>query len=479
MSTVEFILSQKIPADPFLPGGDRGRNYGIFARILKRTGHYKISLTLALPVMLGQLGHIMAAVADSLMVGQLGTFPLAAVAFANSIFAIFMVFGLGLGFGMTPLVAKADGQRMKHLPSSLLRHGFWINLAMGIGLFLLLMVIVPLMNFMDQDPEVVALAKPYFVVLSASIVPLMLFTTFKQFAEGLSDTKMAMVVSLIFNLLNILLNYLLIFGHWGFPELGVVGAGWATFIARMGMFLAMWGYVATHRKFKKHNFNLLAISLRRKIYRRILQVGFPTGLQYIFEISAFSLAAVFAGMISANALAAHQIAINIASVSYMAVTGLGAAATVRVGNQIGRRDRHNLKLATKSIFVLAGGWMAFAGIVIFIFKNTLAGFYSDAPDVISLAAQMLIVVVLFQLSDGLQAVALGTLRGFTDVRVPTFITFVVYWLLTFPAAYLLSQHTSLGAMGIWYSLAGGLTLSAAMLGWRVYNRISRFGMESF
>lgn len=427
--------------------------------------------------MIGQLGHITVSVADSVMVGQLGTIPLAAAALANSLFAIFMVFGIGVAFGITPLVANADGKKGVHLPAVILHHGFWLILALSVLLFLTIASMGPLLHFMDQDPGVVTLTLPYLNIISASVIPLLTFVAFKQFAEGLSDTRTAMLVSVGCNLLNVFLNYLLIYGNWGFPELGLNGAGWATLIARILMMGVMWWYVMKHPRFDRFSLGLFHRKLRMKVARRIMDLGIPSGLQYIFEVGAFSLAAIFAGMISAVALAAHHIAINIASVSYMAVTGLGAAASVRVGNQMGRRDPANLKRAANTLFVMTLLWMGFAGLVILLFRNDLAGFYSDDPEVLILAAQMLIVVVLFQLSDGMQAVGLGALRGFQDVRIPTAITFVAYWLVTLPIAYGLSQYTSMGVMGIWYALAGGLTISAFLLVIRFYRLLKAFSMK--
>ncbi|NEN24645.1 MATE family efflux transporter [Cryomorpha ignava] len=425
--------------------------------------HYKTNMRIALPVMIGQLGHTMVSVADSIMVGQLGTIELAAVALGNSLFAIFMVFGIGITSGITPLVAKADGMKSKHLQGVLLRHGFWVNLVASIVLFAIISFLTPVLYLLDQDPGVVPLAQPYLIILSGSIIPLMMFMTFKQFAEGLSDTKVAMVVIVGCNLVNVGLNYVFIFGKLGFEPMGLIGAGWATLIARILMFIVMWIYVRRANRFKMYNLRIRVTRFRKTVTMRLLQVGIPSGLQYIFEVSAFSLAAIFAGMISATALAAHQIAINIASVSYMAVTGLGAAATVRIGNQAGQRDFLNLKLAASTIFKMGIAWMALTGLIILIFKNQLAGFYSTDPDVLALAGKMLIVVVIFQLSDGIQAVGLGALRGFTDVKIPTYITFAAYWLFTLPLAFYLSQYTVLGAMGIWYALAAGLTVSAILL----------------
>ncbi len=441
---------------------------------MKIKEHYRTNLQLALPVMIGQLGHIMVGVADSIMVGQLGTVPLAAVALGNSVFAIFLVFGIGLTFGLTPLVAQADGKKSLHVPGVLLRHSFWLNILVGIVLFALLIGGSNILEFMGQDPSVLHLAKPYLFIISSSLVPLMIFMTFKQFAEGLSDTKTAMTITVIINIVNVILNYSLIYGKFGFPALGIEGAGWATLISRIFMMVTMWLYVLKDKRFAKYHLKMRIVHFREKIMRRLLQVGVPTGLQYIFEISAFSLAAIFAGMISATALAAHQIAINLASVSYMAVTGLGAAATVRVANQAGRKDLKTLKMAASTIFNLSIILMGLAGILIFFFRDQLAHFYTDDPVVLALASQMLIVVVLFQLSDGLQAVALGALRGLTDVKMPAYITFAAYWIFTLPLAYYLSQHTEYGAMGIWYALALGLTVSAVLLIWRFRNILSHY-----
>lgn len=445
---------------------------------MTRRDHYKTNLRLAWPVMVGQLGQVMVSVADSIMVGRLGTIQLAAVALANSIFHIFMVFAIGVSFAITPLTAQAEGRGQKHLQGVLLRHAFRLNLGLGAVVMVIIWFAAPNLGILGQEPDVVSTARGYLLIIGSSIIPLLGFATFKQFAEGLSDTRRAMVVIVFCNLLNIALNYALIFGKFGLPEMGMEGAGWSTLIARLLMMFMMWHYLFRNPKFAKYKLRLAPMNFRPKVIRRLLQIGVPSGLQFLFEVSAFSLAAIFAGMISATALAAHQISINIASVSYMAVTGLGAAATVRVGNQIGRRDPRSLHLASSTIFQLAVFWMGLAGLGIFLFRDTLAGFYSVDPEVLELANHMLIVVVFFQLSDGVQAVALGALRGFTDVRIPTFITFVVYWLLTLPAAYFLSQHTALGAMGIWYALAGGLTLSALMLVFRFRNLRVKFSESS-
>jgi len=440
--------------------------------------HYKTTIKLALPVIIGQLGQIMVSVADSIMVGQLGTIPLAAAAFANSIFIVVLVFGMGLAYGLTPLVATAAGMNRKHIQGVLLRQSFYLNILVALALTGIMLGSIPIFPFLGQEQEVIEQAKNYYLILSATILPIMLYLAFKQFAEGLADTKNAMIISIACNIVNVGLNYILIYGHMGFPRLELEGAGIATFIARVLMLVLMAYYVLKAKKFNVYQLSLKFQKARKKVLRKILSVGVPTGLQYLFEISAFSIAAILAGMISAEALAAHQIAINIASVTYMAASGLGAAATVRVGNQVGVGDSKNLKLASGSIFRLSIGWMAFAGLIIFLFKEELAGFYSNDPAVLELAVKMLIVTVFFQLSDGVQVVALGALRGFTDVKIPTLITFVSYWVIALPAAYIMSQLMEIGALGIWYALAGGLTISAFLLVIRYNGELKRFALRS-
>jgi len=445
---------------------------------MTKAQHYKTTIKLALPVIIGQLGQIMVSVADSIMVGQLGTIPLAAAAFANSIFIVVLVFGMGLAYGLTPLVATAAGMNRKHIQGVLLRQSFYLNVLVALVLTGIMLASIPVFPFLGQEQEVIDQAINYYLILSATILPIMLYLSFKQFAEGLADTRTAMIISILCNIANVGLNYVLIYGHLGMPAMGLEGAGIATLIARVLMLLLMAHYVLNARKFDVYQLTLKFQKARTKVLRKLLSVGIPTGLQYLFEVSAFSAAAILAGMISAEALAAHQIAINIASVTYMAASGLGAAATVRVGNQAGAGDIVNLKLASGSIFRLSIGWMAFAGLLIFLFKKDLAGFYSNDPYVLELAVKMLIVTVFFQLSDGIQVVALGALRGFTDVKIPTVITFVAYWIVALPAAYILSQLLGFGALGIWYALAGGLTISAILLVLRFKGELRRFATQS-
>lgn len=428
--------------------------------------HLKTTFSLAWPVMLGQLGHVMVGLADSIMIGQLGTIQLAAAAFANSIFVIPMVFGIGMSFGMTTPIANADGEGNTDKGGNYLRHGLVINMATALGIFLLVLLFSRFTHLLGQEPGVVTLADPYLLIITASIFPLMGFLTFKQFAEGLSDTRMAMMVSIGANLLNIFFNYLLIYGNWGFPQLGLNGAGYATLVARILMVIFMYLYIFKGKKFTRYLRHYSQLAWKKSYFKKILSIGFPSGSQYIFEVSSFAVAAVIVGQISAEALAAHQIAISLAALSYMMATGLGAAATVRVANEFGRKDLKAMLTAGRTSFAMALAFMLFCGIVFLLGRNFFPTFYTDDAYVIGIASQLLIVAVFFQLSDGTQVVALGALRGMSEVKMPTFITFIAYWIFGLLPAYLMGITFEMGPLGVWYGLALGLTTAAVLLYWR-------------
>lgn len=416
--------------------------------------------------MLGQLGHVMVGLADSIMIGRIGTIPLAAAAFANSIFVVPMVFGLGMAAGLTPPIANADGEGKPHKAGSYLRHALLINMLTATLIFFLLLVFSNFTHLLGQETGVVELSRTYLLIITASIFPFLLFLTFKQFAEGLSDTRFAMVVSIGANLINIFFNYLLIYGNWGFPKLGLNGAGYATLLARVLMAALMYLYVFRSKKFRKYLSGFMQIEWRKKQFQKILSIGFPSGLQYIFEVSAFAIAAIIVGQISAEALAAHQIAISLASLSYMMATGIGAAATVRVANQLGSRNYKVMRAAGRTCFAMTLIFMALCGLTFFLGRNYFPTFYTLDSQVIGIASQLLIIAVFFQLSDGTQVVALGALRGMSEVKIPTLITFIAYWGLGLAPAYLMGITFHMGPMGVWYGLALGLTSAAILLYWR-------------
>ncbi|MFN7014279.1 MAG: MATE family efflux transporter, partial [Bacteroidia bacterium] len=321
--------------------------------------HFRETFLLAYPVCLGQLGHVMVGVADSLMVGnyggensEIGTLSLAAASLANALIHIILVLGIGISYGATPLIAAADSKNDKSEITSLLKHSILLCLITGIIIFISLYFSSPLLHYFNQPEKVVELAIPYFNIMVFSMLPLMFFLAFKQFAEGLSDTKTAMYISIGANLLNVFLNYLFIYGNWGVKEMGLNGAGWASFIARVVMVLSMGLYVYKAAKFKDYKSGLSFNNYNWNKVGEIFKVGLPVGLQFTFEVSAFALAAVMIGWISAEDLAAHQIAISLASLTYMFASGISAAASVRIGNYFGVKNFYDLRRAGNSARIM-------------------------------------------------------------------------------------------------------------------------------
>jgi multidrug resistance protein, MATE family len=428
--------------------------------------HFRKNFLLAYPVVLSQLGHILVSVFDSLMVGQIGTIPLAAASLGNSIFTITLVFGLGVSYSITPLIAAAEGRRNYTRISLLLLNGLFSNILLGIVLFIAGYFLSPYITWLDQPDEVVRQAIPYMNILFLSMVPLMVFQAFRQFAEGLSLTKQAMYISIVANGLNIVLNYILIFGKLGFEPMGLVGAGWATLISRVIMALMMGGYVLYAKRFAAFHRFLTFRYLSFVHMYHIFRLGLPISGQMVFEMGAFSFSAIMIGWLGAQELAAHQIAINVASVSYMMASGIAAAATIRVGNQKGLRNFRSMRMAGISSFVMGTIFMMASGLLMIAGKNFIPSLYIDDPLVIELASTLLIIAALFQISDGVQVVGLGALRGLEDVRIPGLISLIAYWVIGLPVGYILCFKAGFGASGVWTGLLVGLSVAAILLFWR-------------
>ncbi|QCR21743.1 MATE family efflux transporter [Pontibacter sp. SGAir0037] len=428
--------------------------------------HFRKNFLLAYPVVLSQLGHIMVSVFDSLMVGQIGTIPLAAASLGNSIFTITLVFGLGISFSITPLIAAAEGRRNYTRISLLLLNALVSNLVVGILLFVVGYFVSPYIRLLNQPVQVVEMAIPYIKILFLSMVPLMVFQAFRQFAEGLSLTKVAMYVSIIANGLNVVLNYILIFGKLGFEPMGLIGAGWATMISRVLMAMMMGAYILYNRRFEVYQKYLKLRYLSSTHMYRLIKLGIPISIQMVFEMGAFSFSAIMIGWLGAKQLAAHQIAINVASVTYMMASGIAAAATIRVGNQKGLGNKRAMRLAGTSSFVMAIGFMTFSGLLMIAGNKFIPNLYIHDEEVIQIASMLLIIAALFQISDGVQVVGLGALRGLEDVKVPSIISLVAYWIIGLPVGYLLCFVADFGVNGIWTGLLVGLSVAAILLFFR-------------
>jgi MATE family multidrug resistance protein len=423
----------------------------------------KKTLTLAYPVIIGQLGFIMMGVVDSVMVGSVGAVPLAAASVGNSLFILISIVGLGISVAVTPLVAIAVGGNRYEECGALFHQSLLVNLVTGIIIALIILGGSYFLDFIDQPAEVVVKAQTYTRLLGMSAIPAMIFSSYKQFIEGFSVMKPAMIVVLVANLVNALFNWLLIFGKLGFPELGLNGAGWATFFSRIFMAIVLMLYVIKAKDFKQYNLTLYFRRVNIRIIKKILALGLPSGIQYFFEVGAFSFAVVMVGWLGTYQLAAHQIAINLASISFMCAVGVSSAGSIRVGYAVGRRDISETRRAGFTAIAISASIMGTFGIMFIIFRSILPRFYINNPAVISFASTILIIAALFQISDGIQAVGIGILRGLTDVKGPTVITFIAYWILALPIGYLLGFVLEYGIVGVWIGLMLGLTTSAVLL----------------
>ena len=424
---------------------------------MKLKDHLLKNFSLSFPIMISQLGHITVGVFDSLMIGKVSVSQLAAVSLATSIFSFILLFCIGLSYGITPLISSSD--RGKKYVSSILYNGMLVNVISSILLVSFVILTKHLLSYLGQDEEVLFHTYSYLDIICISLIPLILFQTFKQFIEGLGFTKPSMYISVISNVINVVLNAVLIFGLFGFPRLEIIGAAYATLISRVIMFLLILIYCLNNRRFSKFILKTKFLVNLNHI-KDIFRIGFASGLQYIFEVGAFSVATVMTGSIGAIHLAAHQIALNLASISYMIASGIGSASMISLSYYDGKRNFEDMRRSGFASFLLVFILMIVSALVFIIFRNYLPVLYVDDSSVINIASTLLIIAGLFQISDGIQAVGLGILRGIRDIKKPTIVTFISYWIISIPLSYFLGIEYGYGVYGIWIGLSVGLTLAA-------------------
>lgn len=436
------------------------------------TKEFKYNLRLATPVMLGMLGHTFVGLIDNIMVGQLGSAELAAVSLGNSFIFIAMSLGIGFSTAITPLVAEADSEEDFEKGKSSFKHGLFLCSVLSILLFLLLLLAKPLMYMMDQPEEVVVLAIPYLDLVGLSLIPLIVFQGFKQFSDGLSLVKYPMYATILANVLNVFFNYVLIFGKFGFPEMGIVGAALGTLISRVAMLIFLWWLLKLRDKSKAYVTNIKIFVLNSEMIKKVFNLGFPSAMQMFFEVAIFTSAIWLSGTLGKNSQAANQIALNLSSMTFMVATGLSVTAMIRVGNQKGLQNFRELRRIAYSIFLLGMIFATIFAIMFLVLHNIFPKIYVNLDDpinaidnaeVVSIAATLLIAAAVFQLSDSLQVITLGALRGLQDVKIPTIITFIAYWAIGFPVSYFCGKEDVLGSLGIWLGLLAGLTSAAILL----------------
>lgn len=436
------------------------------------TKEFKYNWQLAAPVMLGMLGHTFVSFVDNIMVGQLGTAELAAVSLGNSFMFIAMSLGIGFSTAITPLIAEADSAKDFIKGKSSFKHGLFLCTILGVLLFLMVFFAKPLMYLMKQPIEVVELAIPYLDLVAFSLIPLIIFQGFKQFSDGLSMTRYPMYATILANIINVILNYLLIFGKFGFPELGIVGAAYGTLASRIIMVWYIWFLLKSKEKSKAFVTNIKFFVLNKLMLKKLINLGAPSAMQMFFEVAIFTAAIWLSGLLGKNPQAANQIALNLSSMTFMVAMGLSVASMIRVGNQKGLQNYVELRRIAFSIFLLGVMLATCFAILFFVFHDYLPKIYVDFDDtenlidnteVVSIASKLLIAAAIFQISDSIQVLVLGALRGLQDVKIPTIITFISYWLIGFPISWFLGKEDAYGSFGIWLGLLAGLTTAAILL----------------
>lgn len=435
------------------------------------------SLKLALPVVVTQVGQASVNLFDTMMVGKmLGADAMTSVSLGNSVFFIFFVLALGFSLAIPPLVSEAQAQENHDRINSVFRHGFVINLIAGIILTIIIFSIRPLLYHLGQDPAIIPDTISYLGISAFTIVPFMMFQTLRETSEGLSYTIGVTKATIVGNILNIALNYVLIKGVWIFPEMGVRGSATATLIARIFMMFFLLYILSKHSTTKRYikDFSIKANLFKKEMFRQMLKLGLPTSLQMFFEVSAFAAAPFICGLVSKSESAGHQIVMSMASFTFNLCIGLSVASTIMVGKRMGTKDFVSAKEIginnLKMVFIV----MSLCCAAFIIGKDTLPNLFvieNQDAEVLKLASSLMVIASLFQLSDGTQIVSLGALRGFQDVKVPSIITLIAYWGVTIPLGSYLCVGLGMGAYGMWVGFGVGLTISSILL-------ISRFLKKS-
>ena len=432
------------------------------------------TIKLALPIIIGELAQMALHLIDSAMVGAISYKQLAAAALVVNAMNIPFVIGIGMTISVSQMVSLAHGRRDAQLVSHYLFNGFILCALTALAISLTLVFGKNILHHLGQDPEVVTLAMPFMQLMGLSIIPMLLFMTLKQFADGLEFTRTAMILSLAGMPLNILLNWLLIYGNWGFPRLELAGAGWATLITRTCMFLALGAIILKHKTFSKYiSVSKSQWNLRSKTIRELLYIGVPSSLQIGMEAGAFAVSGIIIGTLGAVAQASHQIALSCASFTFMVSMGLAQAGSIRVSNAFGRGDWRKIFVIGKSTILTALVYGIFCAIAFGVFRNQLPKAFNDNGLVLEMAGLLLLFAAVFQISDSTQAISAGLLRGIKDVKTPTILIGIAYWVVGIPFGYVLAFHFDMGAAGMWLGLIMGLTLASIFLITRFFKMTKR------
>lgn len=437
------------------------------------SGHYRALLFLGIPIIIGQIGLIVLGFADTLMIGHHSTSELGAASFVNNVFNLAIIFSTGFSYGLTPIVGGLYGQRQFGQAGQALRASLLANTLIGLLLTAAMGVLYFNLDRLGQPEELLPLIKPYYLILLASLFFVLLFNGFKQFTDGITDTRTAMWILLGGNFLNIVGNYLLINGKWGLPELGLLGAGLSTLISRMVMVLVfVWVFLRSSR-FSRYKVGFLRFGWSKSFFKRLNELGWPVALQMGMETASFSLSAVMVGWLGTIALASHQIMCTISQFTFMMFYGMGAAVAVRVSNYHGQDDWVHVRRSAYAGFHLMVALGVVLSTIVFLCRHYLGGWFTDNPEVSHWVTALVIPLLVYQLGDGLQINFANALRGISDVKPMMAIAFVAYFLISLPVGYVCGFVLEWGIVGVWMAFPFGLTSAGLMLWWRFRHQTNK------
>ena len=430
---------------------------------------YSATIKIGVPIVLGQLGIVVVGLVDNIMVGHFSTSDLAAASFVNSVFNIPILFGMGFSYGLTPLVGQFFGRGDKFRVGGLLRNSLLANFMIGLFLSVAMGIMYLNVHRMGQPEELLPLIRPYFLLQLTSLVFVMMFNSFKQFADGITDTKTSMWIMLSANLLNIIGNSLLIYGVWGLPALGLTGAGISTLASRIFMFVAF-----AILFFRKQSYRRYLVGYHRTTYNtgdlKVLnRMGMMVGLQMGMETALFSISGVMIGWLGTVPLAAHQVVASISTLGFMVYYGVGSAVSIRVSNFFGRGDIAGVRRATLAGTHLLGLLAISVSVFFLLVREHIGWLYTSSEDVVNLVAVLMVILVFYQFGDSLQIIFANALRGVADVTSMAVISFIGYFVIALPVSYICGFVLDWGIEGIWVGYPVGLTLTGGMMCWRFYH----------
>ena len=431
--------------------------------------HYKALIYLGLPIVIGQIGVIILGFADTLMIGHHSTIELGAASFVNNVFNLAIIFSTGFSYGLTPIVGGLYGTRQYAPAGQALRNSLLANLMVALLLTVCMTVLFLNIERLGQPDELIPLIKPYYLVLLASLVFVMLFNGFKQFTDGITDTKTAMWILLGGNVLNIIGNYILIYGKLGFPEMGLLGAGISTLFSRIVMVIVVIIIFVRSSRFVRYKIGFLRLGWSRAIFGRLNGLGWPVAFQMGMETASFSLSAIMIGWLGTIALASHQVMLAISQFTFMMYYGMGAAVAVRVSNFKGQNDIINVRRSAYAGFHLMMTLGVVLSFIVFLCRNHLGSWFTDSPEVAAMVTSLIFPFLVYQFGDGLQITFANALRGISDVKLMMVIAFIAYFIISLPVGYFCGFVMEWGVVGVWMAFPFGLTSAGLMLWWRFHH----------